>query len=350
MDEEEILLLLSQGWAHGTSEAGRMSTTLQHLSKFFGKLVGNQPPDEATGPAESPPAPPGGGQEGRTSTLPAIPGHQLLRFIGQGAYGEVWLALDEIGAFHGVKIVRKKTFADRGPFEREYRGILQYTPISRTHQALVHILNVGRNNEAGFFFYVMELADCVHNGRNIVPETYTARTLAHDLDTRGRLSVRECVVLGIDLTEGLRYLHGKQLVHRDVKPANIIFVNGIPKLADVGLVTHVAEAKRDVKDLGTHGYVPPEGPGTQGADVYSLGKVLGETSAGRPETQSAAFAGLDEGEQDALVQLNEILFRACHEDAGSRYPSVDEFQGALIQLQDQLSDDSALPGEHSAAR
>lgn len=333
-----------------------MSSTLNHLSKFFGKLAGNKPAEDPAPPDEPSSGTPSDNANPATpvnsANAPDAPvivlGHQLLRYIGHGAYGEVWLARDEIGAFHAVKIVRKDTFADRGPFEREYRGILQYTPISRTHHALVHILNVGRNNDAGYFFYVMELADCVHSGRNIVPDTYSARTLAGDLDARGRLTVRECLNLGIELTEGLRYLHGKQLVHRDVKPANIIYVNGIPKLADAGLITHVAEAKRDVKDLGTQGYVPPEGPGTQGADVYSLGKVLGEASAGRPENQAAIFATIDETEQDALVQLNEILFRACHEDAASRFPSVDEFQGELIRLQDQLADDSAMPGQSSA--
>jgi serine/threonine protein kinase len=183
----------------------------------------------------------------------------------------------------------------------------------------------------------MEVADCVYHGRSIVAEEYCARTLAHDLDARGRLTVRETLNVGLQLMEGLRYLHSKQLVHRDVKPANIIFVNGVPKLADAGLVTHVAEAKRDVKDLGTHGYVPPEGPGTQGADVYSLGKVLCEASGGRTEMQGALLASLDDAEQDALVQLNDILFRACHEDAASRYQSVDDFQADLMQLQDRLS-------------
>jgi serine/threonine protein kinase len=312
-----------------------MSSTLNQLSKFFGKLKGNPSPDgepvpDLVEPVGMPEALPPAG------TQIVIPNHSLLRFIGKGAYGEVWLARDEIGAYHAVKIIHKKSFADRGPFEREYRGILQYTPISRTHHALVHILNVGRNSEAGFFFYVMELADCANTGRQIAPDVYCAHTLAHDLDIRGRLTIRESLGLGLELMEGLRYLHSKQLVHRDVKPANIIFVNGVPKLADAGLVTHVAEAKRDVKDLGTHGYVPPEGPGSQGADVYSLGKVLGEASSGRPEIQATVLASLDEAEQDALLQFNEILFRACHEDAGTRYQSVDEFQDELMHLSDRL--------------
>ena len=57
------------------------------------------------------------------------------------------------------------------------------------------------------------------------------------------------------------------LIHRDIKPSNIIFVNGIPKLADIGLVAEQSEAKSFV---GTEGFIPPEGPGTPRADIYSL--------------------------------------------------------------------------------
>jgi serine/threonine protein kinase len=142
--------------------------------------------------------------------------------------------------------------------------------------------------------------------------------------------------LGIDLTEGLRYLHSKQLVHRDIKPANIIFVNGVAKLADAGLVTHFAEAKRDVKDLGTEGFVPPEGPGTPSADVYSLGKVLSEASGGGVDVEPTVLASLDETEQDALLRLSPILFKACHEDLNNRYQAVDALQSDLMQLHEQL--------------
>ena len=168
-----------------------MDSAFNQLSKFIGKFTGSQRA-EAQGDA---------GAEGDVPSVesaspqaeisPLIAGHELLRLIGQGAYGEVWLGRDELGVFHGVKIIYKRTFADRSPFEREYRGILQYTPISRTHHGLVPILHVGRENEAGYFYYVMELADCVYCGRAIDPSVYCARTLAHELDTRVRLTARE---------------------------------------------------------------------------------------------------------------------------------------------------------------
>jgi serine/threonine protein kinase len=315
-----------------------MGSAFRQLSRFIGRFTGSRSPEAggtvavadelpATEPSPPPPEAPS-----------VIAGHQLFRSIGHGAYGEVWLGRDEIGAYHAVKIIYKRTFADRNPFEREYRGILQYTPISRTHHGLVPILHVGRKNEAGFFYYVMELADCAHSGRNIDPATYCPRTLAYEIDTRGKLSARECLHLGLELSESLRYLHSKQLIHRDIKPANIIFVNGMAKLADVGLVTHVAEARRDPKHLGTEGFTPPEGPGTPWADVYSLGKVLCEASMGRAGVEAHETSGqiipLDEREQDELHQLNEVFLKACHDDLASRYQSVDEIQHDLMRLHD----------------
>jgi serine/threonine protein kinase len=312
----------------------RMDSALRQISKFIGRFTGrrHQTPGETDDPVVLPeasemPSP-------MEHTPPPIPNHQLLSPIGHGAYGEVWLARDEIGAFHAVKLVYKNTFADRAPFEREYRGILQYTPISRTHHGLVPILNVGRVPGAEFFFYVMELADCVHSGRQINPQHYLPRTLAHELDTRFRLPARECLQLALDLSEALRYLHSRQLIHRDIKPANIIFANGLAKLADVGLVTHFAEAKRDPKHLGTEGFTPPEGPGTPWADVYSLGKVLCEASMGRTTAPEVVPLPVDEKEQDELLQINQIFAKACHEELALRYQSVDELQQDLMRLND----------------
>ena len=270
---------------------------------------------------------------------PEIPHLRLLRRIGRGAYGEVWLARNEIGVHLAAKLIYKDSFPDRAPFEREYRGILHYTPLSRTHHGLVQILHVGRPAGAGYFYYVMELADCAVGGRDIDPDFYIPRTLAHEIDTRGRLPVRESLQLALELAEALRYLHARQLIHRDIKPANIIFVNNLAKLADVGLVAHVAEARRDPKHLGTEGFVPPEGPGTPAADVYSLGKVLCETCLGRGALREPGLAvALAEGESAAeLEAFRCILDKACAEDASLRHDSVGALEVDLMTFNDLLA-------------
>jgi serine/threonine protein kinase len=200
---------------------------------------------------------------------------------------------------------------------------------------------------------------------------YTPHTLKHDLKTRGRLPPNECVEIGLALTTALAHLHSHGLVHRDIKPSNIIFVDGAPKLADIGLVTDASEARSFV---GTIGFIPPEGPGRPQADLYSLGKVLYEISTGKdrqdfpqlpPELLRGTHPGSSRREeahskrsaicnpqypqseidqslrasaatnQDtaSLIELNEVLLRACHKDVRQRYASAKAMLADLQLLQ-----------------
>src|SRR5262245_2153350 len=92
-------------------------------------------------------------------SLPVIPDHVLLRRIGQGAYGEVWLARNVMGTLRAVKVIWRGQFESARPFDREFAGIQRYEPVSRSSGGLVHVLHVGRNDTEGYFYYVMELAD-----------------------------------------------------------------------------------------------------------------------------------------------------------------------------------------------
>ena len=86
----------------------------------------------------------------------------MLRCIGRGAFGEVWLARTLMGAYRAVKLVYRDAFEHDRPFEREFEGIQRFEPVSREHPSQIAILHVGRNEEAGCFYYVMELADDAH--------------------------------------------------------------------------------------------------------------------------------------------------------------------------------------------
>src|SRR5262245_46451631 len=92
---------------------------------------------------------------------PPIPDHELTRRIGQGAYGEVWLARNALGTWRAVKIVYRNHFKNERPYEREFAGIRRFEPISRANEGFVDILQVGRDEAGGWFYYVMELADGV---------------------------------------------------------------------------------------------------------------------------------------------------------------------------------------------
>src|ERR1051326_3427080 len=148
---------------------------------------------------------------------PRIPDHEFLRRIGTGAYGEVWLAKSVLESFRAVKIIHRKTFPSDTSFEREFQGIHKFEPISREHAGLVDILHAGRNDDQGFYYYVMELADDQVTGTQIHPDKYLARTLSREKSNRGKLPFEECLKIGISLAEALDHIHKANLVHRDIK-------------------------------------------------------------------------------------------------------------------------------------
>jgi CHASE2 domain-containing sensor protein len=267
---------------------------------------------------------------------PAISDHQILHRIGQGGYGEVWLARDILGAFHAVKTVRRQSFQNERPLEREFEGLKRFAPISRHHPNLVHILHVGR--VPGGIYYAMEAADDETTGAVINPQNYSPKTLAGLLRRRHRLGLAECLDLTIDIAAALEFLHQRQLVHRDVKPANIIFVNATPKLADIGLVAEARIINANDGRLGTPGYMPPEGPGTPGGDVYSLGKLIYEMAFGFdstrfPELPPALFERADEV---GIFDLNRVLLKACENDPTRRHRTAGDLRDDLLQLRETL--------------
>src|SRR6266481_9574417 len=79
----------------------------------------------------------------------SIPDHQLIRCIGRGSYGEVWLARNIMGVYRAVKIIYRKSFDSDRPFERELSGIRKFEPISRSHEGFIDVLQVGINEAQG---------------------------------------------------------------------------------------------------------------------------------------------------------------------------------------------------------
>jgi serine/threonine protein kinase len=263
-----------------------------------------------------------------SAKIPLIPDHEVLRVIGRGAYGEIWLARSLTGALRAVKVVYRTTFESERAFQREFQGMSSFEPISRAHAGFVDILHVGRTRE--YLYYIMELADDHMAGRNIDIVNYAPRTLKSDVDRHKRLSASESIQLGLSLTDALQALHAHGLSHRDIKPSNIIFIDGVPKLADIGLVATTGQRSF----VGTEGYVPPEGPGTPQADIFSLGKLLYEISSGKdrldfPEIDSRLSTRPD---KEALLRLNDVLVKACANDPRKRYASAAQMRDDLTAL------------------
>lgn len=248
----------------------------------------------------------------------------------------MFLARSVTGSFRAVKVVRREDFERERTFEREFEGIQRYEKVSQDHPGLVDVLHVGRNDSEGFYYYVMELADDVDSGADIDVEHYQPRTLGSDLKKHRLRSVRECVSVGAPLAEALGHLHAAGLTHRDVKPSNIIFVKGVAKLADVGLVA--SSGQRTF--VGTEGYVPPEGPGTAVADLYSLAMVLYEMGTGKDRLEFPELPTNMElpptVNRDEWRALNSVICRAGAPDPRRRYESGEVFSAALRRITDPL--------------
>lgn len=274
-------------------------------------------------------------------TMIDIPDFSLLRQIGSGSYGEVWLARSVTGAYRAIKIVLRDQFDSEKSFEREFRGIEAFEPVSRTHGNLLQVLHVGRNATTGFYFYVMELADDATGAPISNPDAYVPKTLRSLVRAGNRLPVSEAIRIGRELASGLSHLHGLGLVHRDIKPSNVVFVNGVAKLGDAGLVTH---SREDMSLVGTEGYVPPEGMGRPQADLYSLGMVLYEISTGRCRQDFPEIpTDLPSREDKALfMQLNMVVLKACDPNPARRFKTASHLLAALEHIQPEKNGEDGI--------
>ena len=241
-----------------------------------------------------------------------ICGCTLHQKCGWGAYGEVWLAEDSIGARVAVKII-----SNEGRYsERELAGLRNYKDCS--HPNLLNIRFVEITGER--ICCIMDAADDLNHGLG----EYKADTLANRLNKSGRMDGKEITAMLDGLLAGLEELHKHGLVHRDIKPDNILWVNGRPTLADVGLIAQ--EGKGSL--VGTPGFMSPkllsgQGQADASDDFYALGKVI-----------YCALTGLPVGEypsipQTMTISMDAALGRAFRESCKHPVRSSAEFRKLL---------------------
>jgi CHASE2 domain-containing sensor protein len=311
-------------------------------------------PPSSPAPAPAPAstvAVPVGGPEAPTIPAPTEwPDAQDYQFVaapfGEGAFGKVWLVRNAVGEWQALKAVYRKKFESDRPYEVEWNGVSQYKPISGEHLGLLRVEYVSSRKPAGHFYYVMELGDARSPGWEENPSLYQPRDLAwaRAQTEKKRLPFRECLQLGLDLTDALDFLHRRQLTHRDIKPSNIIFVRGRPKLADVGLVTRARPPEDVTTYAGTPSYMPPppEPTGTVQADIYALGMVLFVISTGNdpvyfPMLQTTLVSNQP---TPSFMRLNAVILQACQADVTKRYHSAAEMRQGLLTVQDALERES----------
>jgi CHASE2 domain-containing sensor protein len=266
------------------------------------------PPVSSTAPSKAPSNPYG------------IEQYMLLREIGKGAYGITHLCQDALGNYLALKVILRDKFDSEVPFERELTGLKNYLPLSRNHEHLLKVFHVGVNEKEGNFYYVMELADGEEPSISPVEQSYRPRTLGSDIRNKREFTVNECVDLAVELAQALDYLHTHRLIHRDIKPDNIIYVKGRPKLADIGMVASLDATEISV--LGTIEYMDRETCATALGDLYSLGKTLEKvfTLATGPDVSS-----------NAALRLNTVLSKATAPKP-QRYQNAAELLADLRQI------------------
>ncbi len=255
-------------------------------------------------------------------------GYALVREIGSGGFGSVWLARSQTGIWRAVKFVGSPSDDDRDLFRRELAGITRFQAATLGQPTQLAILHVETDDSERALRYVMELADDASGSPAFSPETYVPLTLRELRRRRGRIPVAEAAHVGVHIARALAMLHGKGLLHRDIKPSNIILVGGVPKLSDLGLVTSSETA---FSRVGTQGYVAPEGPGTAAADLYSLGLVLFELATHQSPEQFPCLPPDAARWPDAgdFADFNTILLRLCARDPAQRHPSARELADDL---------------------
>ena len=199
---------------------------------------------------------------------------RLDREIGHGAYGVVYLATNGKGERAAVKVCRRSDVGDER-YERERRGTKLYRSIP-PQEGLVRMQAFAEKPWG--FYAVMDLADDEFGGSPDSSDGYRPKTLASVIEGEKALPLKECVKLALSLAKGLAVLQRHHLLHRDIKPGNVLYVGGHPVLSDPGLIIEESEAASLV---GTPGYVPPEKFTDAASDIYSLGLTLKAASFGR---------------------------------------------------------------------
>lgn len=256
--------------------------------------------------------------------MPAIPDYILRRRLGRGAFGEVWLAENKnTGVYHAVKLIPPSV-----AMHMEQEAIRNLERLTSPHPCRVDIRHVGRTDEC--FYYVMALADSYVKAKTFTVADYEPRTLQSDLKRRGRLPLSDALRIVMDVLEALADLHAQGLLHGDVKPANIVFIDDKPRLADFGLVTR---ASGDKLGAGTPRYAPPEGIVDHSGDLYTVGRMLLElvtgTLSAEPLPVSPDVLPADEAQTGSILR---ILQRATSSEPAVRFQTAEQFQRALHPL------------------
>ncbi len=271
----------------------------------------------------------------------------LLSVLGRGGAGTVFRAFDQtLERDVALKLLRNEHTRDPAYIEALEREALITASIN--HQHVVRVFSTGSKN--GFYYIAMEI---VGGG-----------SLAEKLSRLGPLSEADALDIAIQLAEGLQAANERGMLHRDVKPGNVLFAShDLAKVSDFGLATPVDQAADDSGDIwGTPEYIAPEKLLRQGedvrSDIYSFGCTLFHCLTGTPPLNAAAVRLVIETQRaHAAPNVRQLaphvsgptaflLARCLQASPSARYQNYDELLEHLHYAQDQLgkATQPATPG------
>ena len=245
--------------------------------------------------------------------------YEIKEEIGKGGFGKVYLAFDakmkrEVAVKHLAPVDGSAQKFDEllARFEREALAISSFS-----HQNIVHVYDYEKDEIYGPF---------------IVMEYVEGKSLNEKIAKEGKFEPKEAIKIISEVARGLSYAHKKGIIHRDIKPGNILLAaDGTPKLADFGLArTEIAsEYSTSGVGMGTTNYMPPEQQRdakniNHTADIYALGKVFYEMVSGQ-NLASVIPKYIPAG-------LDDIIFKCIDIKPEDRYFSADEFIEALKKV------------------
>jgi serine/threonine-protein kinase len=255
--------------------------------------------------------------------------YEILSKVGVGGMADVYKAKDHVlGRIVAVKVL-KAEFSEDVNFVTKFRTEAQ-SAAGLEHPNIVNIYDVGSEN--GLHFIVMEYVE------GITLKTY--------IEKKGQLSFKEATSIAIQVARGIETAHNKEIIHRDIKPQNIIIsTEGKVKVTDFGIARAISSNTISAEVMGSVHYASPEqarnGFVDGRSDIYSLGIVMYEMVTGRvpfdgDTTVSVAIQHLQEEMVEPSVYAPElpisyekILLKATQKNPDRRYQTIEELLADL---------------------
>ena len=261
--------------------------------------------------------------------------YEVVEKVGTGGMADVYRAMDHrLNRYVAVKIL-KNEYSEDAKFVTKFRQEAQAVACL-SHPNVVAVYDVGE--EQGMHFIVMEFVEGI--------------TLKSYIEKKGKLSVREAVGIGIQIASGLEAAHNSHIIHRDIKPQNILISrDGTAKVTDFGIAKAASSNTITASAMGSVHYISPEqargGFSDEKSDVYSLGVTMYEMLSGTlPFTGESAVAVALAHIQEEAVPLtamdatipkgiSDIVAKCMQKKADFRYPtSADLIADLKMFLQD----------------